>query len=301
VLLNIAGHTNRAARFWVDLADFSTLQTNDDALRNQALRLLDLLLVHDNGVCTGAAAEYTSTLCFGANVEHLRAERYHVDGQAVSSRCCLGGKHTGINLSTHAGNQILGNAGPVALHLVSRAQAVGGNNVRLLSCAHPCEEGQMCSSVGVVLDPFDNVLAGQVALVVDNAYAPLVSSTPVSHCDASGVVSPSQVLSLALNGELEERPPLPQMVVYGSLEMTQTGRAGLVCAQRDELLLPRALGREHTAVGRCSRRIDGRLDKLLEALRVVAGARAQQRPPEARGLEAAYPGLQHGVEECPGA
>jgi hypothetical protein len=123
-------------------------------------------------------------------------------------------------LSTHAGNQILGNAGPVALHFIPRAQAIGGNNVRLFSRPDPSEKGQMCASVGVVLDTVDNVLAGQVPLVVDNAYAPLVSSAPVSHCDASGVVSPSQVLSLPRNGELEERPPLPQVVVYGSLEMT---------------------------------------------------------------------------------
>jgi hypothetical protein len=80
VLLDVAGYANRAARFWVDFADFSTLQTNDDALRHHALRLLDLLLVHDNGICTGAAAEYTPTLCFGANVKHLRTKRYHVDG-----------------------------------------------------------------------------------------------------------------------------------------------------------------------------------------------------------------------------
>lgn len=98
----------------------------------------------------------------------------------------------------------------------------------------------MCAPVGVIFYALDDMLARQVALVVDNAYAPLVTATAVSHCDPPGVVPSSQVLSLSGNGELEVRSSLPQVVIDGALKMAQSGCAGFVCTQRDKSVSPRA-------------------------------------------------------------
>ena len=53
------------------------------------------------------------------------------------------------------------------------------------------------------------MLAGQIALVVDNAYPSLVAATSMPDCDSSCVVPSSQMLSLAGDGELEVRSSLP--------------------------------------------------------------------------------------------
>ena len=107
----------------------------------------------------------------------------------------------------------------------------------------------MRAAVGVVLDPLHHMLARQPSFVVDDAYPPLVAPTAMPDCDSSGVVPASQMLPLPLNGELEVRPPLPQMVVYRSLKMAQAVGAGLVCAQGHEFVLACAFSSGDAAVG----------------------------------------------------
>lgn len=123
----------------------------------------------------------------------------------------------------------------------------------------------MCAAVGVVFYPVYRVLPRQVTLVVDNAYTPLVSATSVPDCDFSRVVPSSQVLPLPRNGELDVRPPLPQVVIDGPLEVPQAVGAGLVGAQRNELVLSGVLGLHNAAVHGDGGR-DGRLGGLLEGV-----------------------------------
>jgi hypothetical protein len=298
VRLNVAGDPNSAARIWADFADLPTLQPDDDALDLGALGLLHLLLVHYEGVCTRAAAEDTSSVGLGANVENLRTERDHVDGEAVASCCRLCSQHTRIDAASHAGNQVLGNPAPVALDLVAGPHAIRSNDVRLFSSRYSGDEGQVGTAVWIVLYPFHDVLAGQIALIIDNSYPSLVPATSVSHRDSSGVVSSSQMLSLACKGELEKWSSFPQMVVHGPLEMSQTGRAGLVGAQRNKSILARALALYDAPID-SGRGLDRRWGDLVNGLGICAGR--QQGPPKARGLEMTYPGLQHGRLMWPAA
>src|SRR5690349_9810694 len=108
----------------------------------------------------------------------------------------------------------------------------------------------MCASIGVIFDSVDDMLSRQVALVIDDSYPPLVSTTSVSHCDLSCVVPASQMLSLACNGEFEKRSSFPQVVVHRSFKMAQTRRTGLVCSEGDEFLLPRGFALRNGAAGR---------------------------------------------------
>lgn len=151
----------------------------------------------------------------------------------------------------------------------------------------------MGAAVRVVFNAVDDMLAREVALVVDNADAPLVAAASVPHGDLAAVVPSSQMLPLPRNGELQMRPALPQMVVDGSFQMAQTGRAWLVGAQGDELVPSWLFGLEDAGVG-----VDGGLECgrgcVFNGGGIVACGR-QQGSADASGLESAYSGLQHGA------
>jgi len=211
-----------------------------------------------------------------------------VDGKAVAAGGRLCRQHTGVDDAAHAGEEFLGDAGTVALDLVAGAHAIGGDNVRLLARLEAGEQGQVGAAVGVVLDALDNVLAGLEALVVDDADAALVATAPMADGDAASVVAATQMLALALDGEPTVGPALPEMVVDGALEMAQAGGARLVGAQRNELVLARAL---NASVGGLSSTGDGCQRRCLGLC--IGAASSEQRTAQARGLETAYPRLQH--------
>lgn len=104
-----------------------------------AAALFYFLLVDDDSICACTPAEDAPTLRLGANVVDLGAERHHVDRKAVASGRCLSSQHTGIDTTTHAGNQLSGDAAAVALNLVSSAHTIGSNDVRLFSGCQACE------------------------------------------------------------------------------------------------------------------------------------------------------------------
>jgi hypothetical protein len=70
------------------------------------------------------------------------------------------------------------------------------------------------------------------------------------------------MLSFLRYGELEKGSPLPQMVIDRSFEMPQAWCSGFVCSQRDELVLPRALGMCDGAVDTWRKLNCGGLDLL---------------------------------------
>ena len=296
--LGVAGDAYGAAGIRTDLSKLAALQPDNNMPGLGPCARVYLVAVYNDGIRTCAAAEDAPTTRLGADVEDLRAQRDHVDGKTVTSCGCFGGQHTGIHEAAHTLDEVLRDAGAVALYLVTSAHAIGGNNVRLLSRLEPGDEGQVGAAVGVVLYPVDDMPARQVALVVDDAYSALVAATTVPHRDPARVVPAAQVLPLPRDGQLEQRPPFPQMVVDGPLEMAQAGRAGLVGAQRDVFFLARALCLQSGAVG-CKERLRGRgcgCGRGVDGLGVSAGkgAGSQERSPQARGPEVAYPRLQHG-------
>lgn len=158
-------------------------------------------------------------------------------GQTVAAMRRLGGQDTRIDDTTHAVEQVLGDAGPVAVDDIASPHAVGGDDVALLASGLVREQGDMRGTTRVVLDPLDGVRSRRPPVKVHGPDAPLVSATTVSHGDPTRVVSSSSCLSLLGVGEFHVRPALPQVVVDGALQMSHTGGPGLVGPEDDSLFL----------------------------------------------------------------
>jgi len=295
--LRVAGNSNGTTGIWADLSKFATLQAYCNAFDVNGLAFfghpLHLFLCHDDSICACAPTKHTPAFGLGAHIEDLGTKRYHVNRQTIASRRRLGRQHTRIDNATHALQQVLRDTRPVALHLITRPQTVGSNNVCLFASLDAGDEGQMGAAVGVVLDAVHDMLAWEVALVVDYPDTPLVTATSVSHSDLAGVVSAAQMLSLACNGKLEMRSPLPEVVVDRPLQMAQTRSAWLVCAQGDELISSGSFILQQAAID---------IDSGLQGGRGcmfngggISACRSKQDPRNSCRVEAAYPGLQHGV------
>jgi hypothetical protein len=150
----------------------------------------------------------------------------------------------------------------------------------------------MCAPIGVIFDPFDEMLSRCKSLVVDYPYPPLVAATTVPHCDSARVVSSTEMLAFLGEGELEMGPAFPEMVVDGSLEMSQTGCAWLVGLQWDEHLSAGA------SFGGCSSAtgddtgLKGRRRSVVDDGGIGADGR-QHAAGQAGLAKGAYPRLQH--------
>lgn len=219
MVLGVARDANRAAGVGVYLAQLAALHTHRHTFDLEALWLLHLLLRDHNGVGSSAPTKDTSALGLGTHIEDLGAKRDHVNGQTIASRSRLRCQHTGIDDTAHACYQVFGDTGSVALDLVALTHAICGDNIRLFARLYAGDEGQVGAAIRVVFDAVHDVLAREVPFVVDNADAPLVAAASVSYGDLAAVVPASEMLALPSYGELQMRPPLPQMVVYWSFQV----------------------------------------------------------------------------------
>lgn len=196
-----------------------------------------LLFGCDDTVCTSTPAETGRTVLPRADAKDLSAHGDHVHGQTVAAMSGLGGQDTGIDDTAHAVEQVLGNAGPVAVDDVAGPHAVGGDDVALLAVGLVRDQGDVRRAARVVLDPLDDVRARGPPVEVHRPDAPLVSTTAVSDGDPTRVVPSTSCLALLGEGEFHVRPALPQVVVDGALQMSHTGGPGLVGPEDDGLLL----------------------------------------------------------------
>lgn len=235
---DIAGDADRCARILADPAHFAALQPDNDmlALHHLGAVIASLLFLGNDGrVRAGAAAENGTTIAPGPDVVHDRTDGNHVHRQAVPPPGRLCRQNTGIDDTTHAVEEILGNAGPVALHHVSSAHALSCHDIALLPRRLLRQQGNVRAPARVVLDTLDRVRPWRPPVEVDGTNSPLVTTTTVSNGDTTTVVPAT--LAVALLGERQGKigPALPQVVVDRPLEMSKTRCPRLVCSHLDRL------------------------------------------------------------------
>ena len=244
MVMGVARDANGSARVLADSSDLAALEPNVDVLArhdlDSALRRL-LILALDNGIGARAPAEDRASLRVGPNVEDGRANRDQVHGEAVPPVRRLGGQDTGIDHAAHAVEQLLGDARPVAVDHVAGPHTLRGDDVRLLAGGLLVQQRDVRTPVRVVLDALDEVRPGKPAVEVDRPYPPLVAASAMPHGDLTKVVPATLGHALLGEGQRQERPTLPQMVIDGSLQMPHTGGPGLVGAE-DDGGLPLGLG-----------------------------------------------------------
>jgi len=88
------------------------------------------------------------------------------------------------------------------------------------------DESNVCTAIGVIFNANDILEASLVAVVVNCADAPFVTTSDKADCNPSTVTAAS-LLSLG-KCETAKGATMVQVVVYRSLEVAQRGRDGLV-------------------------------------------------------------------------
>lgn len=239
LVVDVARDPDRRACILADLPDLSALQPHVDELSRHDLCtvLTSLFLLGHNGcIGAGAATEYSASVGPRADIVHLGPNRNHVDRQAVpppARFCC---QDTRIDDTTHAVKKIFRNTSPVALHNISSAHAIGGNDIALPACCLFGQERNVSASPGIVLDALDKMWTGLPSLEVHCSNSSLCTAATVSDGDDTAVVPAALAMALLGEGQGKKRSPLPQMVVYGALEMSNTRGPRLVRPHQDGAL-----------------------------------------------------------------
>lgn len=86
----------------------------------------------------------------------------------------------------------------------------------------------MRTAAGVVLDSINDVRPRTLPHKVNRSYPPLRTTTAMPHGDSSVHITTTLSMTLLGNRQGQERPPLPEMVVDGSPQVTDTRGSRLV-------------------------------------------------------------------------
>lgn len=86
----------------------------------------------------------------------------------------------------------------------------------------------MATAAGIALNAVDDMGTGGLAEEVEGADTALVAASAVTDDHATGVVTASDAVAFAGNGEGLERLSFPEVLVDGAEEMAETGSARLV-------------------------------------------------------------------------
>lgn len=140
----------------------------------------------------------------------------------------LGSQDTGVDDATHAVEKVLRNARPVALDDIARPHTLGGNNIGLLVGSILVEKRNMGAAARVVLDSLDSVWAGEPSVEVDGSYPPLCAASTMPDRDPASIVAAALGHALLGEGQWQERPAFPQVVIDGALQMSHAGGSGLI-------------------------------------------------------------------------
>lgn len=192
MVVGVAGDANRSARILTHSSDFAALKPDIDVLSGDNLDTVGrrfFFFTFDDGKSTGTPAKHGTSLRVRADVIDGGTNRDQVHGKAVSPMRRLGCQDTWINDTTHAVQQFLGNARPVAVEHITGSRPLWRNDICLVPrrlFVHKCN---MCAPVGVVLDALHHVRPREPAVEVDGAYSSLCATSVVSDCDPTIVVS----------------------------------------------------------------------------------------------------------------
>ena len=231
LVVGVAGDADGGASILVHPPDLTTLQLHVHIHARHDLGAvgLGLLLFADDGsVRTRAATEDGGALESRTDVEHHSPHGDEVDGQAVPPEDGLGGKNTGIDDTTHAVEEALRDTGAVAVHYLAGAHAVGGDDVRFPPCCLFCDEGDMGTPAGVVLDPVDDMGAGPPPIEIDGPNPALRTASPMPHCDSPVHVAASLPVTPLRERQGQMGSALPQVVVDRTPQVSHTRCPGLV-------------------------------------------------------------------------
>lgn len=202
LVVGVAGHANRGAGIFMHPPDLAALELHIDVLaRHDFGTILPrlFLLGYYSGVGSGASAEDSGALGPRSEIVYHGSHGNEMDGKAVSAESSFRRQDTRINDATHAVEKVLGNARAVTLDDISRAHAVGSNNIRLPPRGLLGNKGDMGASARVVLDTVDNVRTGAKSVEIDGSNPPLSTTSPVPYGNLAARVSSS--LSVALLGD----------------------------------------------------------------------------------------------------
>lgn len=252
--MHIARDADRRDGILVHLADLAALQPHLHVLAHHHLGAVVprlLLLGRDDAVRARAPAELGGAVLLRPDAEDGLAHGDHVHRQAVAPVGRLARQDTRVDDAAHALEQLARDAGAVAVDDVAGPHAVGRDDVRLAARRLAREQRDVRRAARVVLDALDEVRAGRAPVEVDGADAPLGAAAAVPHRDAARVVAPAARLALLGDGERPVRPPAPQVVVDGPLEVADAGRPGLVRAQDEGLVRVARGGRGGLSVLLC--------------------------------------------------
>lgn len=152
----IAGDADGGGRTGMNLPDLAALQPYSDIAR-----AIVVFARHHDAVGARAAAEDGLALWLEPDVVDLRADGYQVYGQAVAAEGGLGRQHARVDDAAHAGEQVCGDAGHVALDGIASAHALCGDDIALgVGPGGARQQGDVRGTVGVVLDSLDGTWAG---------------------------------------------------------------------------------------------------------------------------------------------
>lgn len=136
-----------------------------------------------------APAQLAALARMQSDIEDQRADRDHMEGQAVPPPGRSRGKHTRIHDSTHALPQVLRDTGHVALDHIAGSHPIRGQDVAQFSGLLVPHEGDVGASVGIVLDPLHDVRTGIFALEVNDTDPPLGTTAAMPDGDPATAVS----------------------------------------------------------------------------------------------------------------
>lgn len=229
--MGIACNADSRTGILADPSDLTALETHRDIFsRHNSDTIVSylFLLAFHHAERASAAAKDSAPLRLRPYIKHGRADGDEVQRQTVPPMSRLGGQDTGVDDTTHAIEKVLRNAGPVALDDIAGPHTLGGNNVGLLVGSILVEKRNMGAAARVVLDSLDSVRAGEPAVEVNGPYPPLCTAAAMPDRDLAGIVAAALGHALLGEGQWQERPAFPQVVIDGTLQMSQAGGSRLV-------------------------------------------------------------------------
>jgi hypothetical protein len=116
---------------------------------------------------SSCATQFGSSMTSHSQGKYDGIEGHHSEWQTVSLDDGFDGHDTGVDVSTHAFHQILGNACSIALDLVTCAETLGSEDVGLFSGFVMLDEGDVPGTAGIIFNSKDSLGTWFVAMVVD--------------------------------------------------------------------------------------------------------------------------------------
>ena len=229
VMVDIAGHANGRTGLAVNSSNLTALQL--DKYVQRILLLVQVRRLYNRAKGASAPTKLPTAALTHPNIEDHRTRWDHVKWKTVAAHCRPRGDQGRIVDASDGVNQRLWNASKIALDRVAFAEAVAGENIRLLLRLNAVDQSDMRASARVVLDALHAMFSRVFALCVDHSDASLGTSAAMSNRYLSRVVPPSNVLAFAREGKLTIGATFPQMVVDRPYQVALSRRSRLVPSQ----------------------------------------------------------------------